>query len=139
MMNKKRNDGIFKRVVKGENEGGLFGLKVTVLKDGTHRLGRKGNTLADGLTFMAKVREYEKKYPFRFKKAVKSAIKYCIDNGILRDYLEQNAPEVIDMLAEFRQDEILGWKRYTPEVMGLGLNWEETKKKAEELLKKNHK
>ncbi|MCL2154743.1 MAG: Rpn family recombination-promoting nuclease/putative transposase [Leptospirales bacterium] len=45
----------------------------------------KCKALADYVSFIAKVREYEDKYPL--KKAIKSAINYCIDNNILKEYL----------------------------------------------------
>ena len=62
-----------------------------------HNLGleRKSKTLSDYATFVAKVREYEKKHPL--EKAVKLTVKYCIKNNILEDYFKQNSPEVVSM------------------------------------------
>jgi hypothetical protein len=57
--------------------------------------------------FIDKVREYQKKIK-TLEKAFKSAIKYCIENNILKDYLEANASEVLNMLlGEWDQDEAI--------------------------------
>jgi hypothetical protein len=58
-------------------------------------LERKSETLSGYNTFVAKVREYEKKYAL--KKAVKSAVEYCIKKNILIDYFKQNSSEEVSM------------------------------------------
>ncbi|MCL1911201.1 MAG: hypothetical protein FWG13_03240, partial [Leptospirales bacterium] len=85
------------------------------------------------------------------EKAIESAIKYCIDNNILKEYLEQNSSEVNSMLTtEFDLDEYTevirmetreralaeGKKEvqsYVLELMAQGLSYEEIKKKIEEV------
>jgi predicted transposase YdaD len=47
--------------------------------------------------FVDKIREYQE-MNFRLDKAVSTAIKYCIDNGKLRDFLETHGSEVRNML-----------------------------------------
>ena len=42
-------------------------------------------TLAEYIEFIAKVREYEMEHPLN--EAMRLAIKYCIENNILREYL----------------------------------------------------
>jgi hypothetical protein len=46
--------------------------------------------------FVEKVREYEKE--LLFDEAMKSAIKYCIEHNILKQFLERNSSEVFNML-----------------------------------------
>jgi predicted transposase/invertase (TIGR01784 family) len=54
--------------------------------------------------FIDNIRENQKK--FSLDEAVKSAIKYCIDNNILKDFLEKNSSEVRNMLiTEYNRDE----------------------------------
>ena len=45
---------------------------------------------------MGKVREYEETFPF--EEAMKKALKYCIDNDILKTFLETHSSEVFNML-----------------------------------------
>ena len=58
-------------------------------------LEQKSKTLDGYAIFTAKVREYESKYPL--EEAIKLALKYCMENDILKEYLEQHLSEVIDM------------------------------------------
>jgi hypothetical protein len=58
---------------------------------------KKSETLDEYSMFIDKIREYQKKIK-TLEKAFKSAIKYCIENNILKDYLEANASEVLNML-----------------------------------------
>jgi len=112
----------------------------------------KCKSLANYASFIAKVREYEEQYPF--EEAVKSAIKYCIDNDILKEYLTDHASEVINMLtAEFKLEdalEVARWEgreegvqkgkkeglNYVLKLMAQGLSYEEIKKKVEKESKK---
>jgi hypothetical protein len=62
-------------------------LEVKVLninKGYNSELVNKCKTLADYVSLIAKVREYENEGD---KKAIKSAINYCINNNILKEYL----------------------------------------------------
>ena len=53
--------------------------------------------LAEYSLFMAKVREYKEKYDDLLK-AIKEALKYCMEHDILKEYLEKHETEVINML-----------------------------------------
>ena len=116
-------------------------------------------TLADYITFIDKVREYEKEHPLN--EAMRLAIKYCIDNDILKEYLIQHSSEVMNMLtAEFNLEEykkikyLEGMKEgkkegleegerrvkdYVLELMKQGLSYDEIKKKLEKSPKKKRK
>ncbi|MCL1910921.1 MAG: Rpn family recombination-promoting nuclease/putative transposase [Leptospirales bacterium] len=129
----------------------IVDLEVKVLninKGYNPELERRSKTLADYATFITKVREYEKEY--RLEEAIRLAIKYCIDNDILKEYLKQNSSEVNSMLTtEFDLDEytevirmetkeraLAEGQNYVLELMAQGLSYEEIKKKIEELPKK---
>jgi predicted transposase/invertase (TIGR01784 family) len=59
---------------------------------------RKSKTLSGYSDFIDKIREFESK-GCEIEDAMRKAISYCIDKGILRDYLRKHsAMEVIDML-----------------------------------------
>jgi len=53
--------------------------------------------LAEYSLFMAKVREFKDKYDDLLK-AIKEALKYCMEHDILKEYLEKHETEVINML-----------------------------------------
>jgi len=57
----------------------------------------KCNTLAGYSAFVGKVNEYEKEGLAR-EAAIKEAVKYCVENNILKEFLEQNSSEVMNML-----------------------------------------
>ena len=60
--------------------------------------------------FINKVREYQKDAPL--SEAMPSAIKYCIEHDILRQFLEENSSEVINMLFdEWNLDDALAVER----------------------------
>jgi len=68
---------------------------------------KKCKTLANYSAFVGKVQEYEKEKPDR-EGAIKQAIKYCLENDILKEFLTNNATEVMNMLtAEWNLDEAL--------------------------------
>jgi hypothetical protein len=65
----------------------------------------KSNTLENYSILVDKIREYEKNNN-TLEKALGSAIKYCIENNILKDFLRKNSSEVINMLyAEYDKEE----------------------------------
>jgi predicted transposase/invertase (TIGR01784 family) len=73
----------------------------------------KSRTLDNYSRFIDKIREYQKEYQLKYKerkeildKAFRSAIKYCIKNNILKDFLRKHGSEVINML----------YAEYDPEV-----------------------
>jgi predicted transposase/invertase (TIGR01784 family) len=67
--------------------------------------------LSDYCAFVAKVRNLEKESGSR-EDAVKSAIKYCQKHGILKEFLEQYAGEVCNMLiTEWNTEEVMAATR----------------------------
>ncbi len=68
---------------------------------------RKSKTLAEYSAFVAKVREFEQENSDR-EEAVKRAVLYCCKYHILKEFLEQNAAEVMNMLlTEWNWDDAL--------------------------------
>ena len=53
--------------------------------------------LSEYSLFISKVREYKEKYDDLLK-AIKEALKYCMEHDILKEYLEKHETEVINML-----------------------------------------
>ena len=53
--------------------------------------------------FSLKIREYERNYST--DKAIKLAIKYCIEKGIHREYLKENAFHVLNIMLQVRADQ----------------------------------
>jgi uncharacterized protein YaaW (UPF0174 family) len=76
----------------------------------------KSHTLYSYSRFIDKIREYQKEYQWKYPdkdekkklldKAARSAIKYCIKNNILKDFLRKHGSEVLNML----------YAEYDPEV-----------------------
>ena len=56
----------------------------------------KSRTLGGYSAFVDKVREYAR--TFTLEEAMKKAIKYCMDNNILKTFLETHSSEVFNML-----------------------------------------
>jgi hypothetical protein len=78
--------------------------------------------------FIAKVREYEKTAPDK-ETAMKMAIKYCIKHDIMKDFLETNASEVVNMLlTEWNWDDALAVQREEGREEGLEKGREEGEK-----------
>jgi len=92
-------------------------VKVININQGRNEtLVKKCKTLAGYSAFTAKVREFEKGGGDRAE-AMKQAVKYCRENDILKEFLEQNATEVMNMLlTEWNMDDALavryeeGWE-----------------------------
>lgn len=61
-------------------------------------IARRSPTLYGYEIFIETVREYEKDMPL--KEAIKKAVRNCIDNNILKEFLIKHEPEVVDMLFE---------------------------------------
>jgi len=59
---------------------------------------KKSRTLGSYSFFTNKIREYGIKLPL--EEAVKNAIKYCIDNDILKQFLSKHGSEVMNMLTD---------------------------------------
>ena len=58
---------------------------------------KRCKTLAGYSAFVGKVQEYEKEIQNR-EEAIRKAVKYCLEQNILKDFFTQNATEVINML-----------------------------------------
>ena len=56
----------------------------------------KSETLNNYSIFMDKINEYKRKLPL--EEAMESAIKYCIERRVLKQFLEEHGAEVINML-----------------------------------------
>ncbi|MCL1911398.1 MAG: Rpn family recombination-promoting nuclease/putative transposase [Leptospirales bacterium] len=136
---------------KKTDKNGLISLDLIVrmlnINKGCNPALERGSKTLDGYAiFIEKVREYEKKLPL--EEAVKSAVTYCIENGILEDYFRQNLSEVVDMVITLeynlkdaieaaREEGMEEGKKevqsYVLELMAQGLSYEEIKKKIEEV------
>ncbi|MCL1864497.1 MAG: hypothetical protein FWF73_01650 [Spirochaetes bacterium] len=126
-------------------------------------LERRSRTLSGYAVFVAKVREYERKY--NLEKAVKLAVEYCVKKGILTDYFKQNSSEEVSMNF-IKYDEKIAIKvarkeakekgiiegiekgmekgmekgqSYVLKLMKQGLSYEEIEKKVEKESKKKHR
>jgi hypothetical protein len=62
------------------------------------KLLEKSRTLNDYSFFLEKIREYNKEKPL--EESIRLAIKYCIANDILKEFLDKYGVEVINMLLE---------------------------------------
>jgi len=101
----------FKKKKLKENFVDLEVKVININKGRNPELERKCKTLADYASLIAKVREYQKNHTL--EEAIRLAVKYCIDNNILKEYLEQHASEAINMLtAEFDLDQALEVARW---------------------------
>jgi hypothetical protein len=68
---------------------------------------RRCKTLAQYSAFVGKVRAFEKESGDRTE-AMKKAVRYCHDNDILKEFLERNGTEVMNMLlTEWNMDDAL--------------------------------
>jgi len=84
---------------------------ININKGRNPELERRCKTLADYASLIEKIREYQKNHTL--EEAIRLAVKYCINNNILKEYLEQHASEVINMLTtEFNMDEALEVARW---------------------------
>jgi hypothetical protein len=133
-------------VFKNKDRKNRLDMEVRVIninKGVNPELESKSKTLADYISLITKIREYEKNHPL--EEAIKLAVKYCVDNDILKEFLLENATEVVGMLAtEFDMDIALKVAReegkeegkkevqYILDLMAQGLSYEEIKKKIEE-------
>ncbi|MCL2156123.1 MAG: hypothetical protein FWH53_10700, partial [Leptospirales bacterium] len=99
---------------KGVLDKKFIDLEVMVIninKGRNPELERRCKTLADYASLIEKIREYQKNHTL--EEAIRLAVKYCINNNILKEYLEQHASEVVNMLTtEFNMDEALEVARW---------------------------
>ena len=96
----------------GLPEEGEIDLELTVkvinINEGKNEsIAKKCQTLAQYSAFVAKVREYEKE-GFSREEAVKKAVIYCRNHDILKEFLEKNSSEIMNMLlTEWNWDDAL--------------------------------
>jgi predicted transposase/invertase (TIGR01784 family) len=108
----KLSDSFEKAVTLGlpEKEGAALELSVKVvnINQGKNEgIVRKCKTLAGYSAFVAKVREEEKGSADK-SEAMKRAVRYCRENDILKEFLEKNGTEVMNMLlTEWNMDDAL--------------------------------
>jgi len=73
-------------------------VKVINISHGRNKeIAMRCKTLASYSAFVGKVQEYEKEGVGR-EEAIKKAIKYCVEHDILKEFLEKNGTEVMNML-----------------------------------------
>jgi len=83
------------------------------------KLEQRSKSLAGYSAFVAKVRELQSSGN-SLKEAIEKAVVYCIDKGILRDYLKQNSSEVVNMMTtEFKLKDALAVAGEEGEVRGI--------------------
>jgi hypothetical protein len=58
---------------------------------------RKCETLSNYSSFINKIREYQKD-ALSLANSVENAIKYCVENNILKEFLKEHGSEVVSML-----------------------------------------
>ena len=87
----------------------------------------KSKTLDSYSIFIGKIKEYKKE--FTLEKSVKAAIKYCIENGILVQFLRSHGSEVINMLTDDITIEEIAAIRYNE---GREDGWEDGLEKGRE-------
>jgi hypothetical protein len=72
---------------------------------------KKSRALRDYSTLVAKVREYTNR-GYSLEKAIERGVYYCIENGVMVEYLREHASEVTNMLyAEWDMDKALSVER----------------------------
>ena len=92
-------------------------VKVVNINEGRNEgIAKKCKTLAGYRAFIGKVREYEKGSGDK-EEAMKEAVRYCRNHDILKEFLEQNGTEVMNMLiTEWKMEDALavryeeGWE-----------------------------
>jgi hypothetical protein len=82
----------------GKNALELTVRVVNINKGRNSKLVKKSKTLVAYVEFIAKARYYEAEQNLPRAKAVSEAVKYCINNGILVDFLQKHGSEVNNML-----------------------------------------
>ena len=93
---------------------------------------KRSETLDEYSIFIDKIREYQKKIK-TLEKAFESAIKYCIENNILKDYLEAHASEVLNMLlGDWNQEEYVEVMCEEARQEGIGVGLAQGREEGEE-------
>ena len=96
---------------------------------------KRCKTLASYSAFVGKVQEHERENMDR-EEAIKQAVKYCLENDILKEFLEQNSKEVMNMLlTEWNWDDALAVRFEEGLEEGLEKGIEKGERKIIDLLK----
>jgi hypothetical protein len=66
----------------------------------------KSETLAQYSAFVSVRRKYEARYPHDKEKAMREALKHCMDHNILKAFLEKHSGEVLGMILEEWDDDM---------------------------------
>jgi len=66
----------------------------------------KSKTLGGYSVFIDKINEY-KKNNLSLEESMKTAIKYCVENDILRNFLEKHSSEVMNMILDWNWDDAI--------------------------------
>jgi len=83
------------------------------------KLEHRSKSLAGYSAFVAKVRELQSSGN-SLKEAIEKAVVYCINKGILRDYLKRNSSEVVNMMTtEFKLKDAIAVAKAEGEVSGI--------------------
>jgi hypothetical protein len=92
---------------KGANDFELVVKALNINQGRNREIAQRCKTLAGYSMFVGKVQEYERENMSR-EEAIKRAVKYCIEHDILKEFLEENRTEVMNMLiTEWNWDDAL--------------------------------
>ena len=115
-------------------------VKVFNINEGKNEtIARRCKTLAGYSAFISKVRKYEKELGDKAE-ALKRAVQFCREHDILKEFLEENATEVLNMLmTEWNWDDALAVRFEEGREEGRQEGWEEGREEGwEEGVEKGH-
>jgi hypothetical protein len=88
----------------------LFAIVYNINQGHNKNLLQKSETLNGYSIFIDKVREFDQELD-DLSAAIKKAVDYCVDQNILKSFLEKHSSEVINMLfAEWKEEEALEYR-----------------------------
>jgi predicted transposase/invertase (TIGR01784 family) len=83
------------------------------------KIEQKSKSLAGYSAFVAKSRELQKQ-GYSLKESIKEAVLYCINKGILQDYLRKHSSEVVNMLyTEWKWEDAIAVREKEARVKGI--------------------
>jgi hypothetical protein len=98
-------------------------VKVININEGQNEMiVKRCETLAGYSAFVAVVREFKKKHG-HIETAMREAVEYCRDHDIMKEFIEKNASEVLNMLTDWNMDDALAvrWEDGLEEGLEKGL------------------
>jgi len=103
--------GLMPDMIKKEHPALELEVKVININQGRNKkIAQKCKTLWEYSAFIEKVREYQKEAD-NLEGAIKKAVIYCRDHDILKEFLENNSSEVLNMLmTEWNWDDALAYR-----------------------------